>query len=257
MNFFASIVLGIVQGLTEFLPVSSSGHLVVIQSFLGATDQTIFFEVLLHFATLLAIIVFFRKKIVRLSRKEIKLLAISAIPVGAVGFLFNDQIAVAYSNAKLAAGLLFISGIINYLISKRLNSPKADNSSADQHPEVSNFQALKIGMYQLAAVAPGISRSGTTVLGGLNQGLNRFQAFEFSFLMALPVIFGANINELRKIENLATLEIGLSVAAAGFIAAFLAGLASLWLLKMVIEKAKFNYFAFYCWSASIVMLILL
>lgn len=257
MTFFDSIILGVVQGLTEFLPVSSSGHLVVAQALLGVADHNVLFEVVLHFATVLAILIFFRRRIYRLQAQEIALLGVASVPASLVGFFFNEAIVDSYSNVPLAASLLLVSGAINLLISKNLKQLSLEEKPEEvQAIKMTYRSALIIGLYQMVALAPGITRSGSTVLGGLRQGLSRLKAFEFSFLMAIPVILGANINELRKLATFDLAAMDRLIFGLGFIFAFAVGLGSLWFLKIMIERAKFEYFAVYCWLAGVSLLVL-
>ncbi len=256
MTVFDSIFLGIVQGLTEFLPISSSGHLVVTQALLGVTDHNVLFEVMLHCATLLAILLFFRKQIYELKAQKIVLLLVAFVPAGLVGFFFNDLIVESYSNVLLVALSLLVSGVINFMISRELKLHSLGKKAEKPEKTTLTYRsALTIGLYQMIALIPGVTRSGSTVLGGLKQELSRIKAFEFSFLMAIPVILGASANELAKLETFSLAEIDELVFGIGFLSAFVVGLGSLWLLRAMINRAKFEYFAVYCWLAGTSLLI--
>jgi len=192
-----AIGLGVLQGLTEFLPVSSSGHLALAEHFLGVRSPGIAFEVFAHFGTALAVIVFFRRRVasivVALVRAlvgashepaEARLgvrLAVGTVPAVVVGYLSNDQIKSAFANPTLVSGLLVLTGCVLWL-TRRL-SPGA-------RPVESLRDALVIGMAQAVAILPGISRSGSTISAGLALGVQREQAAEFAFLLSIPVILG-------------------------------------------------------------------
>lgn len=257
MRVVQVIILGMVQGLTEFLPVSSSGHLVLAQSLFGIADQGVFFEVILHFATLFAILVYFRKQLLALRGRDLYLLFLATLPAGAVGFLLHDWLVESYQNVSIAASMLILSGLVNILIQKKINNDSYDQLLSDKPPskaevnqviQISGNSAFKIGLFQMVALLPGLTRSGTTVYGGLRQGLSREKAFEFSFLMAIPVVIGANTLELlRAFSSGATnMDFGLLEYSASFIAAFICGMISLRIVHLVLQKAKFSYFAIYC-----------
>lgn len=249
MTIFEAIILGLTQGLTEFLPISSSGHLVVLQDLMGVVDPSIFFEVWLHFATLLAILVFFRQRLLRLSWRDLGLLALASVPAAAVGLLLRSQLVAVFNSLTMVGLMLLATGVVNYLIDRQLEAKPAVEPVNNQDQPVADTarQAFKIGLYQMFALVPGISRSGITVFAGLNQNLNRLRTFEFSFLMAVPVIFGASLYELFKLDTLMLSNFNWPALSLGFVTAFATGLVSLWLLKFVIERAKFEYLAGYCW----------
>lgn len=256
MTILQAFILGLVQGLTEFLPVSSSGHLVVIQSLMGVADPSVFFEVFLHFATLLAIVVFFWRRLLKLTKRDFILLAAASIPAGIFGALLGDYIIDLFSNLTLVAIMLLITGLLNLGIDERLAKETAPPAKELEPIQLSIRQALVIGIFQMFAIIPGITRSGATVFGGLWQGLSRFSAFEFSFLMAIPVIIGANAFELKKLGSASTVLPASSTLFVGFLTAFIVGIFSLRLLRYMTQKARFEVFAHYSFLAGGTLLVL-
>lgn len=236
MNNLTALLLGFVQGLTEFLPVSSSGHLVIIQSIIpGFSQPGVLFDTLLHFGTLFAVIIYFRKKLLSyINIKFITLLVVGSIPAVLVGFLFKDQIDVLFGSVKVVGYSLLVTGVFNLLTDKF--KTKGDS--------ITNRNALVTGLAQAVAIIPGISRSGSTIFALVAQGINKKRAAEFSFLLSIPAILGANILEIYKngflgIGNLLSYTLG-------FISSFVFGLLSIIFIFKIISKGKFEYFAYYC-----------
>ena len=236
-----AVVLGIVQGLTEFLPVSSSGHLIIVPALLGWDDpfiQSLAFSVMLHIATLLALLVYFQADWRRLipaglaairdrsfredpDRKLAWLLAASTIPAVIAGVLLNDVIENGFREPRLVAITLVIGAVILWL-ADRLGSRTRDVSA------VSFPLALGIGAAQALALVPGISRAGISISAGLFAGLTREAAARFAFLMATPITFGAGIWEVRKIlSGEAGVDLPLVPLAAGMLASLIAGLLAI------------------------------
>lgn len=241
MSIFQAIFLGFVQGLTEFLPVSSSGHLVLSHYFVGIAP-TLTFDVFLHFCTLLAVIIFFRKRILALRFNDLILVGIASIPAAVLGFVFRDSLELAFSSLYLVLGMLFITGLINLGIAKLLISQSDEDSQA-----LSPQRAGVIGLFQAFALLPGISRSGSTVLGAVYTKLSRKNAFEFSFIMSIPVILGGSGLQLWEVYRAGELQsIDVPIFLLGGFAAFLAAMVSLKLFKYVIERARFEWFGWYC-----------
>ncbi|MBQ9025404.1 MAG: undecaprenyl-diphosphate phosphatase [Methanobrevibacter sp.] len=268
MDIIQGIIIGIVQGLTEFLPVSSSAHLIFIQNLLGV-ESSLAFDTFLHLGSLLAVLIFFRADIYKMLRawwlslgdilqnrfKEgfysdpYKRLAwyviLATIPVGIVGILFESQVDALFAGALYVPGFfLFVTGTILYL-SQRMASGQIDMS------HMGWFQSLFMGLGQACAIMPGLSRSGTTIAAGLVIGLDKEFAAKFSFILSIPAILGAFIVQLK--------DIGLSMSGdgaaiiLGFVAAFVSGyLAIKWLLDLIQNKSL-DIFAFYCWIVGIVV----
>ena len=268
MDVFQGIIIGIVQGLTEFLPVSSSAHLVFIQNILGV-KSSLAFDTFLHLATLLAVLWFFRADIIKmikswilslgdipknrfregLSEDPYKRLAwyviLATIPVGIVGVFFEDSVETLISGALyVPAFFLFVTGTILYL-SQRMTSGEINFRN------IGPKESLFMGLGQACAILPGLSRSGTTIAAGLVAGLDKEFAAKFSFILAIPAIFGAFIIQIKDIG--ASLDANFLPVILGFIAAFIAGYAAIkWMLELI-QKRSLDIFAYYCWIVGIVV----
>lgn len=240
MNLFQAAVLGVVQGLSEFLPISSSGHLVLVQNYFGINEGAVVFDIFLHFATLLAVLIYFRKDILKITKKELLIIVVASIPAGIVGIFFEASIEQAFSSLLLVGLFLIFSGVLNFITEYKLKNQKQVKK------EVGIKEALIIGIFQAIAVLPGISRSGSTVSAGSMQNIDRKKTFRFSFLMVVPVIFGANLIHLLRVINGDPLAIDPSILLAGGSLAFVSGMLSLKVFEYVIDKAKMNYFGLYC-----------
>ena len=260
MSVIEAIILGIVQGLTEFLPVSSSGHIELGKAFMDVkAADNLAFSVLVHGATVLSIIVVFWKDILHLIRslfsfqwnedtRYISLLAISAIPVAVVGLLFEDQIEALFSGKVVMVGvLLIVTGCLLFLT--RLER--------GQNHKVGFKSAVIVGLAQAAAILPGISRSGATISTALALGISREQATRFSFLMVLAPILGATVLQFKDLtQSTSAHEAALMPYLAGFIAAFLSGLlACKWMISLV-NKGKIIYFSIYCFLIGIAAIVI-
>lgn len=246
MTIPQAAILGLVQGLTEFLPVSSSGHLVLFQTLLGFTEPPILFDVMVHLATLLAVGAYFWKRFLRLNRRLLILLIIATLPAVVAGFVIEDMIEFLFTSLwSVALGLLVTSGLL--FCASKLN--KLGTTLPDLKPR----QVLIIGVFQAMAIIPGISRSGSTVSAGLFMGLKREDAFFFSFLMAVPAILGAAVLQAKDVpsyNHLLSLPYLLGMAIAT-----LSGVGALKLLDVVVSRAKLHYFAWYCLVLSLGIMI--
>ena len=254
-EFFASIILGIMQGLTEWLPVSSSGHLVLFQNILSY-HPGLEFDVAVHFGTLMAVFVYFGKDIVDIIESLLRgkwksengklgiLIIIATIPAAIIGYVFRDVFEAAFQSLWIVAVGFGITGLI--LIIASLDFKKNTKGSP------SYLDALLIGIAQAVAIFPGISRSGSTISAGLLRGLNEKSAMRFSFLMSIPVIFGAGILEIGSKR----LDSSLMWAT---LAAFIVGLATIYFLLNFIAKSKKNlrWFAGYALALALAILIYL
>ncbi len=253
MTFFDSITLGIIQGLTEFLPISSSGHLVLGQSFLGINQTGNEFEILVHMGTLTSILYVFFNDIreLLLSIKSIKtqryifFIFIATVPAVVVGFGLKDIIETFFDNLFVVGLALIFTGFI-LLVSSYFR--KIDIKQ-------NYFHSFIIGIAQAIAIIPGISRSGMTISCALFFGINPKQAARFSFLLAIPVITGAGLLLLLDLNNSFQLEP--SIALGGFISSFLIGVMSLKWLIGLLENGKFHYFGLYCITIGICTLYLI
>lgn len=246
-----SSFLGILQGLTEFLPVSSSAHLVIAQQFFPRlAEEPLLLDIILHLGTLLALLVFFWRDIKKLFQEPKKLLPIvyATIITAIIAFPFKNLIEQTFSSPKFAGVMLIITAIILFFVSQKKNN---------QQQEIDTKKAIKIGLAQAIATLPGISRSGITIATGIFLGLETLVAFKFSFLLAIPTIASAAILELFDLRY-ASSQL-MSSYFFGFLFAFLSGL---WALKFLIKKVSLNqknlfYFGLYCFFAGLFTLFIL
>lgn len=243
MNILWAAILGILQGLTEFLPVSSSGHLVLAQSLIPNFSQPgVLFDTVLHAGTLLAILFYFRKRIVNLTKNDLLLLFVGTLPVAFIGFLFSSQIESIFNYTKVVGVALLFTAILNF---------SSDYAKVKRRKFIPK-NALIIGLFQALAIIPGISRSGATIFAGVRQGMERKKAAEFSFLLSVPAVFGANLLQFVNHAKLGSFE-GL-VYLAGFLTAFLSGLLAIHLAIRFLEIKRFRIFAVYAFIVGILAL---
>ena len=250
MSIIEAIVLGIIQGFTEFLPVSSSGHLELAKVILGDTsvsEESLTFTVVLHFATALSTLVIFRKEVLEIfkglmlfkwneaTKFSIKIV-ISMIPAVFIGLLFEEQLAAFFSRNVLLVGLMLLLTAVLLLL-----ADKAKNT----HKKVSFSNAVLVGLSQAIAMLPGISRSGATISASVLLGIDRTKAARFSFLMVVPLIFGKIGKDVLSGDLNFQSSDSIPIAV-GFITAFVAGLlACKWMISLV-KKSNLSYFSFYC-----------
>jgi len=251
-----AVVLGILQGLTEFLPVSSSGHLEIAQNLLGidnpAKDRLLLI-VVLHFGTVVATIAVFRKEIAQILRRfflgqaeylqYVGYIALSMIPAGMVGVFFNAEIEALFSgNITLVATMLMVTGIVLW------GSDYVQNPSKS----LSVSSVALMGLAQALAIVPGISRSGATIGTAVLCGVDRKQAAQFSFLMVIPLIIGKMMLDVGEGDFQQT-ELSLGALTAGFLASFVSGyFACRWMIHLV-RAARLRYFAWYCLGLGIIV----
>jgi len=239
-------ILGIVQGLTEFFPVSSSGHLALFSKLMNLPSELPFFA-FLHLGTFLAVLILLWNDVVGLvvglfkwDKETVNLilkLIISSIPAGLIGVLFQDKISQAFSSQKLV-GIFFLATAALLWISDGFSGKKTMG-------QITYVDALIVGLFQAVAVLPGASRSGLTLIGALMIGMARADAFKYSFLMSLPVVLAAGVFELSSVAFTAG-------AFAGFGGAFVAGLASLALMRYLTVSSHLKYFSIYLLIPAIV-----
>ena len=250
MSILEAIILGVIQGLTEFLPVSSSGHLELAKAILGDTsvpEESLTFTVVLHFATALSTLVIFRKEVFDILKgllqfkwnDEFKFslkIIISMIPAVIIGLLFEEQLEAFFGGKILIVGImLIVTALLLLLADKAKNTDK----------NVSFSNSVIIGISQAIAMLPGISRSGATISTSVLLGIDRTKAARFSFLMVVPLIFGKIGKDVLSGDlNFQSSE--MLAISAGFIAAFVAGLlACKWMIALV-KNSKLSYFSIYC-----------
>jgi undecaprenyl-diphosphatase len=259
MEILDAVILGIIQGLTEFLPVSSSGHLELGKAILGDNSvpkESLLFTVVLHFATALSTLVIFRKDILQIIKGILKFewnedlqfiskIALSMLPAVVIGVFFEDQLEQLFGGNILLVGcMLLVTALLLFL---------ADRAK-DTQKKVTFSNAFIIGISQAIAMLPGISRSGATISTSVLLGNDKTKAARFSFLMVVPLIFGKIAKDIIGGELTYDSSSFISLSA-GFIAAFIAGLfACTWMLSLV-KKSKLSYFAIYCVVVGLVAII--
>lgn len=264
MDLLQAIFLGLLQGITEFLPVSSSGHLALARALLGRDiEPGITFEIVVHFGSFCSIVVYYRKKIAQIISDLFKsispeglksgryredahtrlcfIILLSMIPAMIVGFTLKDPIEEMFVNPLFVSFMLLVTGAI--LFSTRFVK--------QPDKEVNASRGLLMGVAQAFAILPGISRAGSTISIGLFSGVSREHVANFSFLMVLPVLAGAMLLEVKEI-----LETGIESAAAmsllaGFLVSFISGYYALRYLIILLKKEKFHYFSYYCWAVGL------
>jgi len=268
LDLVKAIVLGVLQGLSEFLPISSSGHLVLAENLLNFNQGGLAFEVFVHFGTLLAVVWVFRRDIVKMilaipgifrlgssnlppETKEYALLdvyiIIGSIPAAVIGLLFEDAIEALFTSSLLVLFMLFVTGLIMW--SSRYTRETREN--------MTGWHALLIGIAQAFAIIPGISRSGSTIVSGLWMGLKRDQVARFSFILSTPVIFGATVLKLKDLLEAPPPSSEIMNLVLATIAAAVSGyFAIIWLLDLI-RKQKLEWFGVYCIAVSLIGLSLI
>ncbi len=265
IEWLKSIALGLLQGIAEFLPISSSGHLDIAQHFMGMEEAPLFFNVLLHFATFFSIIIVYRKTVIELIveffrligdiftgkfkwkessqiRRMLIFIIVATLPLFVI-VPFSDFLDPLNSNMYFVGSALIVTAILLFTsdrVAKKANRPEE---------KVTILDSFVIGLGQMCALVPGLSRSGTTISTGIFLGIDREYAVRFSFLMSLPAVAGATILELKD-----AVETGVSFKpeyAVGMVVAFVSGIFAIKLVNMLVKKNKFGYFAYYCAAAGV------
>lgn len=269
MDIIQAIIIGLVQGIAEFLPISSSAHLIFVQRILGVSEVGLTFDLFLHLGTVIALIFYFRTDIYKLikgwisslfdifngnfinglSKDPFKRLSwyiiLATIPIGIVGFFFEDQISAIFTGALyIPAFFLFVTGTILY-ISQRINVGNINFIN------IAPFHALFMGLAQACAILPGLSRSGTTISAGLTANLDKEFAVKFSFILSIPAIVAALILKFKDITVLLSTDI--VPILVGFFVAMISGYFAIKFLLTIIQKRSLDGFAYYCWIVGIVV----
>ncbi len=255
MNILEALILGIIQGLAEFLPISSSGHLVLFQKIFGINEPMMSFNVLLHVGTLIPVLIVYRKDIWKLIRNPFQkmtfLLVVGTIPAVIASLCFGDIIDSLFAGGIFLALAFFATGILLLIADSINNGYKSEK-------EITYLDALLIGIVQAIAITPGISRSGSTITCSLGRKINRKSAAKFSFLLSIPAILGSLVLEFYKFfkygENLGNLE--LLPTLFGFLAAMLTGYLAITFMIKLIEKSRLKIFSFYVITLGIVLVVL-
>jgi len=248
MNQLEAAVLALIQGITEFLPVSSSGHLAIASRFMNTPEGGLAFDIVLHLGTLMAVVVFYWKDIAGMirgiatrDRKSIRLavaLALGTVPVAVTGLLFGDLIEDLFGSILFVSAALGVTGTILFF---------SGRISPEEGSELTLKQGLIVGLAQSLAVLPGISRSGTTICAGLFAGLKREEAARFSFLLAVPAILGASVKELPS----ADWSVSPGNLITGFLVSAVVGFGALTLLVRFVKRGRLAGFAWYLWALAL------
>jgi undecaprenyl-diphosphatase len=269
MDFFPSVLLGIIQGLTEFLPVSSSGHLVFFQNLLGFKEPEILFDVALHLGTLLAVFIFFRADLMQIvidikgyisgiftkkaSLASIKerphalfalWVIVGTIPTGLIGVLFKDALESLFGKIGIVGLMIIVTGII-------VGISRLIPQSYMKKERMGFLPAILIGIAQGIAIIPGISRSGATIVCGLLCGMERELAARFSFLLSIPAILGALALQLSS-HKIGTIAV--TPMLTGFVTAAIAGFVALKVLMKMVKRGNLAWFAPYCWMIGLMVI---
>ncbi len=266
MDLLTALILGIVQGVTEWLPISSSAHLVIFQHILGVQNNPVLFDAVVHMGTLFAVLLATRKFVWRIFTASLLALkgnplenirkdvdartgygaVLATVPIVIAGLLLQNYIEAAFSSLWIVAITLPITGIVLFSVKGRMGEKKEPSLSS----------AAVIGVAQVFALIPGISRSGTTIVAGIHTGLERDSAARFSFLMAILAIAGAGTLEVYKALH-GTIDVDIAPLAAGFLSSLIVGYISVKALLKIIVTERFHYFAYYCWAVGGALLIYL
>ncbi len=237
MGFLDAIFLGLVQGLTEFIPVSSSGHLILARQFFSIHQSDLAFDAVLQLATSFAIAVYFFRHLVEFlqDKKLVMAVVVGTLPAIVFGLILEDKIETVFRSSMLVAWMLIAGSALMYL--------------ADRHPEekheVDKDTGLIIGFFQTLAILPGISRSGATISGGILSGLGRDQAVRFSFLLSFPILFGSGIKKLLDLYQAGSIETLGWPLLLGSLVAFASGLGAIHFLITYLKGHKFTVFIWY------------
>ena len=272
MTYLTAVVLGLIQGVAEFLPISSSGHLAILQNFLklGETEEHLFFDVLLHLGTLVAVIAAYWRDVRgvvreglfmlhlkglprgqkpdRLTRRMILFLVFATLPLVFVVF-FKDAVESLYANTFFIGFALVATGFLLFAADRWGHGNKNARSATI-------FDALVVGVSQMIAVVPGLSRSGTTISAGMLRGFDRSFAVQFSFLLSIPAVLGANLLSLIDAVRADINWSYVPMYLVGVAVAFVSGYLAIYFLRVIVQRGKFGGFAYYCWGVGLLTLIL-
>ena len=270
MTILEAVVLGIIQGMTEFLPVSSSGHLALMQHFLGLKESQVFFDVMLHLGTLGAVVIAYKESVRELAGASLSAIAnprfyrrpiftingstelkliwfilLGSVPTGAIAIVFKQQLEALFIKPTIVAVMLMTTGVI-------LQLPRLLRGTVHVDRPLRFWHSPLIGIAQGLAITPGISRSGATISLALLLGISPKQAAQFSFLLSIPAILGA---VLLKLEDVGSISVNPMAVVVGTLASFLVGYIALRVLLAVIDRGQLSGFSYYCFAVGIVVLI--
>lgn len=256
MSLFQAIILAIIEGISEFLPISSTGHMIIGSAAMGiVSDEFVkMFTVAIQFGAILSVIVLYYKKFLKSLDFYLKLF-IAFIPAAVFGLLLNDFID-SMLESPFVVGLNLIIGGIFLLFVDKIFEKNEENQKEDQ--EITNISALKIGFYQIIAMIPGVSRSAATIVGGLTQKLNRKNAAEFSFFLAVPTMFAATAYKMLKYQlAFGFTKSDFNILLIGNVVAFIVALISIKALISFLTKYGFKFFGYYRIIVGIIIIVLL
>ncbi len=246
------LILSVIQGLTEWLPISSSGHLVITQAYLGL-DLPLIYSVMLHVGTVIVILVVFRKDIADIVKALVRrnfeteegklalFIAVGSVPIALIGFFFYGFFESLFNNLPVVGSALLITGFVLFFSEKRIGNRK-----------MGILDSLLIGLAQAVAIIPGVSRSGVTVATGLLRKIDKATAFKYSFLLSVPAVIGATVMESRE---LVVGNVDMFLLFLGAIISMIVGYISLKLLQKIIMRKKFHLFAYYCWTVGLAIIV--
>jgi undecaprenyl-diphosphatase len=268
-QYINSAISGLVQGLTEFLPVSSSGHLVIFKEILNFKNiDNLFFDVMLHFGTLLAIFVYFKKDIVNIStlffknlfkkksfKEKMKIdefktaiyIILGSIPTAFIGFKYKDFFEELFKKPHLVGYSLLFTGFLLLISSISYFTKK-------EKKELNSIKTLIIGFIQGLAIIPGISRSGSTITSSIMLGISKKKAANFSFLLSIPAVLGATLLQIMKVIKLGTINMSIGAVLLGTCISFISGIIALKIVYKLLENKKFHLFGYYCLVAGFLAL---
>ncbi|EOD01240.1 undecaprenyl-diphosphate phosphatase [Caldisalinibacter kiritimatiensis] len=270
MSVIEAIILGIFQGIAEFLPISSSGHLVLLQKLLNVNEGNLFFTIMLHFGTLLSVVIVYYKDISNMAKEfigllleilknrklslnnEYRILAImiivGTIPTALMGMLLKDFFEVLFDSVVTVGFALLITGILLWAAEKKASGHKRTK-------DISIFDAIIVGTFQGLAITPGISRSGSTIVGALFRGFDKKLATRFSFLLSIPAILGASLLEFMDVISEGNQIIITLPLLIGVLLSCISGIVAIKVLVKLLEKGKLHYFSYYVWILGIITIL--
>ncbi|AZO95488.1 undecaprenyl-diphosphate phosphatase [Halocella sp. SP3-1] len=255
MNLINVVIIGIVQGITEFLPISSSGHLVILQNLFGINEGQLTLDIFLHIGTVIPILIIYWQEVkdILLLKKEKRrlsyLIIVGIIPTGLMGFFLKDFFTGLFSSVLNVGFMLLITGLFLYLVEKFAVSRKG-------LADMKEHNAVIIGIAQGLAIIPGISRSGTTITASIFQSFDRESAAKYSFLVSIPVILGAGMLELKELLDNGFAGTNWVLIITGAVVTAVTGYLAIKYLLHVLKKGSLMVFAYYCWILGVLIIIL-
>ncbi|HOB08116.1 MAG: undecaprenyl-diphosphate phosphatase [Limnochordia bacterium] len=271
MDLVQAVILGIVQGMTEFLPISSSGHLVLFGALLKVDEPGMLLEIMLHFGTLIAVFAAFWRETALLAKavfimlgnptkigklvKEnpgcrlVVIILLATVPAAVFGLAANDWLARLFDNPRFTGAMLCVTGTILFLSNRARPGGKTLE-------EIGSGDGLAIGFAQALAVLPGISRSGTTIAAGLFRGINRESAAKFSFLLSIPAVLGSQLLAVKELVDNPAVGVPLPAAVVGTVTAAVSGYFAIRLLLNFVRRGRLTVFSYYTWIVGLIVLLL-